>query len=701
MRHRQPGTSWEEAPLASFLIDPSLAQPDAYQRHRQASPATFFFSAADTLPADTFDRWDADGNGPISEVQALERGSLRYFSTAFHDVGFPPRWHRNPITGEERREPVHWSDLSDSENGDIKLIWEASRFHFAYTLVRAYRRTGDERLAELFWTLVEDWRIHNAPQTGANWMCGQETSFRLMAWCFGLYGFLDADATTPERVARLGQMIAVSARRVEANLGYAISQRNNHGISEATGLWTVGLLFPEFRAAARWQALGAKQLERLGRDLIYDDGAFVQHSTNYHRVMLHDYLWALRLGDLNGTPFSAVLRERVGRAGEYLYAIQDAGSGEAPFYGHNDGALVLPLNNCAFHDLRPVVEAVAYLTSGRLRFAPGPWEEDLLWLFGREALEVPRDAPKRSDLSAPDGGCYTLRSPSGFAFVRCQTFRDRPSQADALHLDVWWRGQNMAIDAGTYSYNAPPPWDNALSRTAAHNTVEVDGEAQMDRAGRFLWLPWLRSTVRAHVCSRSGRLAYWEGEHDGYLRLPAPVLHRRGVVRLGEDHWLVLDALTSSSDHVYRLHWLLPNLPYRAGDADGTVTLDTAAGPFSAQLGVFGGRGDLSVVRASLDSARGWTSRYYMEREPAVSLTLTSRGDCTRFWSLLGPPCTVSQMDDLTVTVEYGKSCYVIRLAPERNRYLVSWIERNASERDVLPLEGQPGMDNAPTVHEV
>ena len=33
---------------------------------------------------------------------------------------------------------------------------------------------------------------------------------------------------------------------------------------------------------------------------------------------------------------------------------------------------------------------------------------------------------------------------------------------DQLHLDLWWRGLNIAQDAGTYLYNADPPWDNPL-----------------------------------------------------------------------------------------------------------------------------------------------------------------------------------------------------------------------------------------------
>src|SRR5262249_14485641 len=171
-------------------------------------------------------------------------------------------------------------------HGDIRVIWEPSRFAFAYDLVRAYWRTGDERYAEQFWRLVESWRAANPPQLGPNWKCGQETSLRVMAWCFGLYGFLDAAVTTAARVAQLAQMIAVSGHRIEAMLDYALSQHNNHGISEGTGLWTIGVLFPELRRAEVWRRQGRQVLERLGRELIYDDGPFTHPSLHYPPLLL-------------------------------------------------------------------------------------------------------------------------------------------------------------------------------------------------------------------------------------------------------------------------------------------------------------------------------------------------------------------------------------------------------------------------------
>ena len=272
-----------------------------------------------------------------------------------------------------------------------------------------------------------------------------------MAWCVGLHGFLDADATTPDRIARMARLMWTSGHRIALDLPDAISQKNNHGISAATGLLTIGLLFPEFPESRAWVARARSTLERLGRELIYDDGAFVQHSLNYQRLMLHDYVWALRLGQLAGVGFSDELRNRVRRSAELLWRLQDESTGSVPQYGHFDGALILPLDNCDYLDFRPVTQAAGYLLDGD---AGGPTDHGTRRCCGcsDRLLSRHRWRPRARDVVARDGGYYTLRGDETFVMTRAATFRHRPGQPDMLHVDVWWRGHNVAIDAGTFSY---------------------------------------------------------------------------------------------------------------------------------------------------------------------------------------------------------------------------------------------------------
>ena len=633
VRLQLPATTWEEQPLARFLTDRSLGDPERYAEYRRTSAPRFFFDPQnrDAYRA-VFEKWDTSERSPLSAAEDIGRGFISFFSHERINVGFPPRWHADPIHKKEFPKNQHWSQIGDFGAGDIKLAWETNRFAFVFPLVRAFWRTGDAQYAELFWQLIESWRDTNPPETGVNWKCGQEISLRVMAWCFGLYGFATCVASTPARLTMLAQMIAVSGLRIESNIGYALSQRNNHGLSEAMGLWTIGSLFPELIDSRRWAAHGKQLLESQAVELIYDDGAFSQHSMNYHRVMLHDYIWSIRLGDVLQQPFSDTLRNRIAKAAEFVFQLQDELTGRVPCYGQDDGALILPLNNLDYRDYRPVVQAASFLTTSRCRYDAGPWDEDLLWLFGikdastdkvRDDLpgvgEVSRsqtgsvcdpEISSRSDFDAPVGGYATMRADDGYAVTRAATFHHRPAQADMLHVDIWWRGENIAIDPGTYSYNSPPPWNNPFSHTSFHNTVTVDGKDQMDRASRFLWLPWLKGKSYKRNVPCQGDVSCWNGEHDGYRRLSDPVTHRRGLVRLGAEHWLVVDSLSGRQSHDYRLHWLLTDGPFKTDHAETSIEIQTSKGAYRLSIASSSPSLKLTVTRAATDSALGWRSTY-------------------------------------------------------------------------------------------
>ncbi|MBC8351297.1 MAG: alginate lyase family protein [Planctomycetes bacterium] len=669
------------------MSNDTFADPSRYQAYRLGTDIPFFFHRDQRKTHSTFfAEWDVGEIHPNNIAGDLERGVTRYFEHLSVRTGNPPAWNSNGLTGKKLPSDRHWSDIRDFGSGDIKVVWEPSRFAFTYALVRMYWRTGDDSFAEMFWQLVEDWRENNPPQYGPNWKCGQEVALRVMAWCFGFFGFADSPATTAHRLSLLAQMIAVSGKRIHGNLSYALSQQNNHGIGEATGLFTIGLLFPEFRDANHWKRTGRKLLERLGRQLIYDDGGFSQHSLNYHRVMLQNYIWSLRLGELHSERFSSELYDRIDNAGKLLLQLQDKASGEVPCYGQNDGALILPLNNCKPRDFRPVVQAAAQLTRRTHEYDRGPWDEDILWLFGRDAVDASCRPTEQNDLAAKDSGYFTLRGSNGFTFVRAAKFRHRPSQADCLHTDIWWRGQNIAVDAGTYSYNSTEPWDNPLSRTEYHNTVTVDGSDQMDRASRFLWLPWLSAEGSAVRRSAKGLLAYWEGKHDGYKRLKDPVTHRRAILRLGDEHWLVLDYLAGRIQHTFRLHWLHVGVPFVFDDRVGRLTLQTERGPFSTVVASSVAPVDFSVVQADAKSPRGWHAPSYMAKEPATSFASIARANSVHFWTLLGPDAHKLDWESgsLKVVTERWEAHVVIRSEPNASEQLVSQLSLQGTLEDSM-----------------
>jgi asparagine synthase (glutamine-hydrolysing) len=218
--------------------------------------------------------------------------------------------------------------------------------------------------------------------------------------------------------------------------------------------------------------------------------------------------------------------------------------------------------------------------------------------------------------------------PSNFAAFRCGSVRDRFSQIDMLHVDIWWRGHNVLVDGGSYLYNGPALWHEHFMGTASHNTVVVDGRDQMLLFRRFKTLYWTRAALLGFEDTRDRAVV--TGEHYGYERHPGACVHRRSVLFVKDDLWVVVDRITGAGRHRARLHWLGGNFPYTGDPSAGGLTLVTPHGEFSVRVyDVATGRPAFSsIVSGQATPARGWLSRHFGEKVQVPSLVTERDGDC-------------------------------------------------------------------------
>lgn len=586
-----------------------------------------------SIPADV---WDAHVGDAIRRLTA---GEMPYFGRTWQRVGWPPRFNHDPVHGIDWPTGRHWTTYHqfDATLRDIKLVWEPSRFAAAFTLGRDAVRNPDGPAAPLFWEMLAAWDRQNPFGSTVAWANGQECAFRVMAWLFAAAATIEH--APPGAPQRLTELIAHSARLIDVALDYARGQKNNHAVSEAAVLWMTGQLFPELCDAARWRDKGRAVLIEEVRRQVYSDGSYVQHSVIYHRVMLDVCLWAMSLGRRARDPL-AELEAPVTRALDWLLMMIEPTSGDAPNYGPNDGSRVLPLSCTDYRDFRPVAQALHALVRGSRAFPPGIWDEQMLWTVGPKSLGAPvaPDQARRTR-EAPDGGYFPMAGPRTWGVIRIHSYRDRPAQADMLHLDWWLDGVNVLRDGGTFMYHAEPPWNRWFSSTAAHNAVEVDRRDQMEAGPNFLWFDWTRARVT--VNGRGDGVAYIEGEHQGYHRLPSAVTHRRGVLQAG-DVWVVIDDLLGAGSHELTLRWRLEPGTWRIAEpgpgqftcSNDRVSLDVqAADAFAATIESGATRG--AGGRASPE---GWESRYYGERTASPTIVVRAAGILPRrLVTIIGP----------------------------------------------------------------
>ncbi|TMX58608.1 heparinase II/III family protein [Vibrio rotiferianus] len=474
------------------------------------------------------------------------------------------KWDNSVLTEHRFSEMSKpWFNLSDFDSnvGDIKGIWEASRFDWALGLARDYLLGRETALDELN-TTVKSWMEQNAPYFGPNWKCGQEASIRVMHLAFSAKLLNQVRKTEPTLLV----LIKAHLQRIAPTISYAVAQDNNHGTSEAAALFIGGswLVANGDESGKRWQKLGRKWLENRAKHLIAKDGTFSQYSVNYHRVMLDTYSMAeLWRRELELLPFSKELTKRISLATQWLYQLIDTSTGDAPNLGHNDGARLLPLTDTDYRDFRPSVQLASVLF---LQASAWPVSGNY-----DEALALLQLRKPQKNLQTPvsfhfeQGGYIGLRNKSGtFALFNYPKFRFRPAQNDALHVDLWRDGVNLLRDGGTFSYNAGQDYIDYYGGTQSHNTIQFDGHEQMPRLSRFLLGGWLKAKNvnfdEHQLTGQAGYRDYLGGEHHRKVSLSETCLtvtdQVRGLKnkavlrwRLTPDDWQVQGQKVTNGNH--------------------------------------------------------------------------------------------------------------------------------------------------------
>lgn len=493
----------------------------------------------------------------------------------------PADWLRHPGTGRARSGSDAWWRIPhlDTELGDIKDVWEPARFAWAYNLVRGYLLTSDDRYARAFHERFAEWSASARPFRGPHWSCGQESSIRAAALLYAEANLGGAPSSTRAAMGRLAGVLAATGERVDDAIGYAISQRNNHAISEATGLILVGARFKgRHPRADRWLRRGHGWLERLVREQFAEDGWYIQHSFNYMRLALDQCVIAERALRGVGRALSADAVGRVSAAVDLLGWVMEPSTGTVPNHGANDGAFVHPVTLADYPDFRPTLTAVCATFDLPLPGGVEPDVEALAWL----GLEAPTTGPEpEQGVRVGSSGWAAARVGETSVFLRAGSYDARPGHIDPLHLDVRLCRRELLVDPGTFAYTTDSPWDGRLAGARFHNGPLLDGREPAEAGPRFLWLSWPTAAVID---------ARWDG-YNVTLVAERPGRVRRRV-RVGPDSVTIRDESLAEDAAEIRVGWLLhPDVdPAVLETEPSVVETDPTA----------------RVIPADPDSASGW-----------------------------------------------------------------------------------------------
>ncbi len=526
----------------------------------------------------------------------------------------PPNWHSDPLSGTAMAAPERsWWQIPDfdPQTGDIKTIWELSRFDWVLAFVQQ-AALSDTQALQCLNTWLTDWNQRNPPYRGANWKCGQEASIRVIHLAMAALILDQTSQPEPGLIA----LIRVHLQRIAPTIAYAVAQDNNHGTSEAAALYIGGnwLAAHGDTQARRWARSGRRWLENRINRLIGKQGTFfTQYSLNYHRVLL-DTLSTVEVWRRHQQlpAFSQRWQQRTQAATEWLRHLIQPTNGDGPNLGPNDGARLLPLTDSAYRDYRPSVQLASALFSQQCAYpTDGDWNQPLHWL--RIPLPNQAAAPTGSRI-ADDGGFAWLHQGPAQVLLRYPRYRFRPSQADPLHLDLWLHGNNLLRDAGSYSYHTEPRWLHYFQGIASHNTVQFDAREPMPRLSRFLFGCWLHTHWQQPLRQTEHTQHFGVGyrDHQG-------ATHRRSV-QLTATQLHITDQISGFQQHAvlrWRLHpgdWQPQGSPEHPQwhNPETHTTLSLQA--------------NMPIIRYHI--VEGWESRHYLEKTtvPVIEITVAQAG---------------------------------------------------------------------------
>lgn len=567
-----------------------------------------------------------------TEAETLCRHRLTFLGLEDRFLGDPIEWNRDHAMGVSS--PLAFSGSIDYRDvrvaGDCKLVWEPSRHHQLVVLARAYRATGDRRYAVEVVAQLESWLDQCPYGRGMNWRSPMELAIRLINWVWALDLIRESNLVTGALRDRVLHAVYLHLWDVTRKYSRG-SSANNHRIGEAAGVFVAASYFPCFRESDRWRTESQAILVREIELQTFPDGCNREQALGYQLFVLQFFLLAGLVGRWTGRDFPETYWSRVEGMLDFLATLAEGGDG-LPLFGDSDDGYVLDLGNRP-DDLGTLFAwgAVLFDRPDLARLA-GPCPESVTWLLGQAGeerfshLAAGANAIPLASRDFPNSGYYLLQHGHTPGPDRISVLFDcgelgfgsiaGHGHADALAFTLRAFGEDVLVDPGTYDYFTYPEWRRYFRSTRAHNTAVVDGLDQSTMLGPFLWGQRARARcLRWEPRDNGGLVA---GEHDGYTRLPDPVVHRRTLELDGPGRALIVtDEFQAATAHEIRLHFHTAEGAGVSRPEPARLRLELARGTVVLELDP---RLTVTLHTGEDDPIAGWVSRGYHRKSPAATV---------------------------------------------------------------------------------
>lgn len=517
---------------------------------------------------------------------------------------------RFTFNGESHRlaAPVPWLV---NPSADVEWHILLHKFYYVAGLAKRFHDTGDTRYSEKCLALIDSWIAVTPP----GFIATDVTGRRVQNWIYAHF-FLTSSSRPaeipPELYARFLASISTQVEHLCAHLAPA----RNHRTLELYAIFLAAVVFPEMRGAAGWLAFSLEELARNVASDLLPDGVQVELSTDYHHIVLRNFLCVRRLARLNGIAVPPEMDRAILKALEFS------------LHAHRPDGIVPSFSDGDARDFRELL-AWGHEIYGREDFAYAA-------TFGERGVP-----PAQCSADFPDSGYHVLRSGWGGSNGRYRDARylmldcgplgaGNHGHFDLLSFEAYAYGRPLVVDPGRFTYSEAGDinWRARFRGTEAHNTVLVDGcnQTRYTPGKRKLKVsgPAPRHTLRAAIHGAQLDLLHGVAESHEY-----PVVHERLIAFVRGEYWIISDVLHGTGDHRYDLLFHLDHHAQGRTSVEqrGSTSLVSAPQMLLAQCA--------AGSEVMIDD--GFVSQRYGQKHAAPVIRTRRHGASTAFQSVLLP----------------------------------------------------------------
>jgi hypothetical protein len=488
-----------------------------------------------------------------NNTEAALSAIVRHFRTGSFD--------RELITSEGEYRPFDQDQANRILEGDVQgqdwseqIDWEANptgyiewtlAIHYLMFLrpaIDAFFNTGEEKYAIGVERYVKDW-LKNCPVPygvragGYPWGHSLVGAIRPFSSLVDIFRVICACPETEDRT--VVDLLKSFFEHEQYLLQFQSFPPSNKTIAEGRTLAALGCAFPEFKDAKFWRDEGYRRLLDDMDVQVMNDGASYELTPGYQMGIAKWFLESFRVSQKFGYDVDPALEAGIRSMYQWSTAIT------RPDF------------------TRPSVSDAGSLDSSDALTEPGRFldDQEAVWVGTRGAEG---QKPSYNSIALADSGYFVMRS-GWDKEARYLLFEGGPygrwhQHEDKLSLEVYAYGTPFIVDPGITSYYTNP-WTRFYTTTPAHSTVLVDGCSQA-RGRNHSIDQWVQSARTNSVWRSDERSDAAVATYDApYAGLEEQVIHRRSVLFVKPDYFVVFDELQGEGRHTYEA--LFHFMPFR------------------------------------------------------------------------------------------------------------------------------------------